>query len=270
MLQDQLQQDSVYRPKDQIVEQRLLRENDQVHKSADVSMTVHNAFSSFNSLSNNGNARVCRNNGSAFSHPTTRLETYKRKSVKQLFRARCKDLGITTVNAKLKENFVATADRIFCGKLLSFKDLGLGSESLLVVAKIVNTYVYESDEFRHRQVSKLLPSHLNLANASSLKIQKTSKDEAEFCASNELSVKYLIKSITSHKRLVYVNLQNNGLGDRALGYLFKHLQSNMSIVHLDVGNSSMQGRNKIRRKAAESLRNLLRLNSVLQILNLEN
>lgn len=60
------------------------------------------------------------------------------------------------------------------------------------------------------------------------------------------------------------------MDDLTLSYLFKHLQKNNTIVDLDIGNPKMQNRNKLRSKGSVALRGLLKLNKVIQILNLRN
>ena len=65
----------------------------------------------------------------------------------QLLKSRWKDLGISIINDKMKENFMSTANTIFDGKLLNFRDLGLGPESWKVVSKILNEYMYNGTNF---------------------------------------------------------------------------------------------------------------------------
>ena len=123
----------------------------------------------------------------------------------------------------------------------------------------------------HENKARLLrPTHLNLANMTKLGFSKSISQVEEKEQIEDIGVRMILNSIIKHKSLVYVNLQNNNMDDGILCILFKGLQHNNTIIHIDIGNGFVLGRNKIRMRAAEGLRGLLLNNSVLQILNIEN
>jgi hypothetical protein len=126
-----------------------------------------------------------------------------------------------------------------------------------VITQLLSSYTYLNfDPKDHPDVENIprLASKLVLAN-------NCVKDEG---------LRYLSKTIVNHPRLVYLNLQNNDLTDVSLCTLFRCLQRNHTVIHLDIGNNHTLGRNKLRQRGAEALKGLLCNNSVLQILNLEN
>lgn len=93
----------------------------------------------------------------------TRIEAKIHSLMMDLFNARCLDLGIDIVNAKLQDNFLASIDNIFKGALMDLKGLGIGNEACKVVATLIAKYKYEVQQQDGSE--KVLPfSKLNLAN----------------------------------------------------------------------------------------------------------
>jgi hypothetical protein len=136
--------------------------------------------------------------------------------------------------------------KIFKSPTLNFSNMSLGSES----AKVLNLILMEC----YKTPSLKCYSKLDISQNS-------------FCdASNKL----ILRAISTHKKFVYINLQNNDMDDMILSYFFRHLQENHHLVHLDIGNLKMLRRNKIKARSAIALGGYLRNQSVLQILNLDN
>jgi len=124
--------------------------------------------------------------------------------------------------------FISAAQNIFDKYTLNFKEVGLGTESWKIVAKIIEIYRYCEGEDRSYKWS--LPNKLILWN-------NMIKDDG---------LKWLVNVIASHKRLVYLNLQNNELTDDSFWTLFFNLQHNRSIVSLEIGNTTILGRNRLK------------------------
>ena len=143
-------------------------------------------------------------------------------------------------------------------------------KNILCIVKIKNnTFDLEESELNEKQ-KLCLPTHINLSNMTKLKFSKVNGQSDINESANDVGVKMIINSIIKHKSLIYINLQNNDMNDEILCILFKGLQLNNTIVHIDIGNGYVLGRNKIRIRAAEALKELLWVNKVLQILNIEN
>ena len=180
------------------------------------------------------------------------------KLVSDLFTARWLDQNITAVNTKLRENFMIASKRIFKKPVLDFSSLNLGSEWAKIVAQILTVYTYkpyENDAFPHKNSDKALPwSKVNLSNNS-------------FGMHN---LKTLIRVCLNHPRLIYLNLQNNDIDDLTLSYLLRNMQRNITIVHLDIGNTKMLNRNRVRKRSSIAFRGLLTNNKSLQILGLQD
>ena len=176
--------------------------------------------------------------------------------VSDLFTARCLDLNITTVNTKLRENFMLASSKIFKGTTLNFSNLNFGPECAKIASKIISVYTwntnYKSESLKSPQ--SLCCSKINLSN-NNFGIQ---------------NLKILIRVWINQPRLIHLNLQNNDIDDLTMWYLFKNLQTNITIIHLDIGNSKMAHRNRIRKRSSLALKWLLTVNKSLQILNLQN
>lgn len=153
----------------------------------------------------------------------------------------------------MRGNFIQNSTKIFQAPTLNFSNMSLGFES----AKIVNQILLEC----YKSPSLKGYCKLNIS-------------QNNFC---ETSKKLILRTISSHTKFVYLNLQNNDLDDAMLSYFFKNLQENQYLVHLDIGNhkkksfgNKMIKRNKIKERAAIALSGYLRNQSVLQILDLDN
>jgi Ran GTPase-activating protein (RanGAP) involved in mRNA processing and transport len=177
---------------------------------------------------------------------TSGTSSKQAKLISSLFTARWLDLGIEAINTKLRANFMQNSAKIFKSPTLNFSNMSLGSES----AKVLNLILMEC----YKTPSLKCYSKLDISQNS-------------FCdASNKL----ILRAISTHKKFVYINLQNNDMDDMILSYFFRHLQENHHLVHLDIGNLKMLRRNKIKARSAIALGGYLRNQSVLQILNLDN